>query len=280
SGAHDDGAVVVVDRVLAFATHDVWPALDPALDAGHHDRRVRALAPFVRAELERALSRESFALLRSSAIDETRLVDTLDAIHARRRCGSDVVIREIPFHGIRPDTAARLVDALSRSNATCPRVTQTEARTLWDASGRLARTQRLDDALGELTAWVARGVAKHELRHVGDLAHEDPRACPGGLEPVACDEARAYLVSFADPDAGYVSLLGACQLLTSRWRGEGPNEAALAAVTRALLPGGCTGEIPADLPARAADLARTRYGVDVRSDVALGDAFPTRVAIR
>jgi len=275
SGVHEDGALVVVDRVLHFAVLEVWPLLDASADAERRGR-ARGFAAAVREEAERGLGAAELALLRSTAVDVTRLVRTLDAMHARRRCGSRFVMREVPWNGLSPVARDVLARAIVRGvGSGCPDATPREARQLVEVSQRLAQTAGLPDAVESLVAWVSRGIALHELVHVADVEHGERRerscdGCPASMSEIERDELRAYLASFADARNGAVALLQACTLAGHP---NGANEHAFAFAAERLLGRrgalACDQGPPHDLHARAADEARRLFGALPDIDTAL-----------
>ena len=270
----EDGALIVLDRVVGFATREVWPLLDPALD-DRLDRLERAFAPSIRADAERALSMRHRAMLRSTAVDQQLLVEISDAIHSRRWCGSRYAMRDVPWNGLTPWGRRALLRAARRSdgNPGCPEVTRAEAAGVLGASERLAVTRGLEDAVEALVLWVSRGIAVHELRHVADHGELSCRRCPESFGDAEIAEVHAYLASFADRDTGRVALLQACSLGHARTLG--PNEIAFSWLSRRLMLDACIDGPPADLHQRARALSLELFGDEPA--IRLPADFPTTV---
>jgi len=140
------------------------------------------------------------------------------------------------------------------------------------ASERLAHTPELAPAVEELTTWVARAVATHELRHVADGSVPSCPGCPTSMQPGTRAELSAYLASMATPGVGYLSLMQACHVGAGV---ESPHRRALLYLERQILPDGCDGPPPSDLYARAAQLERRLFGP--RAPVVLPANFPQRL---
>lgn len=237
----EEGGLVVVDRILEFATDNVWPTLSedalPLLDP-----LGMRFAAGVRAEAKAALPPEAFAVLAETA--EVRAQMMLAAATANGRSGcSEFALRRVRWMGLAEDDRLML-RAVARADLDegCPRLTLDEATALVEGSERLRRTRALDAAVSALAGWVARSTAAHEARHVADHDLD--------LDPVT-GELSAYLASFATPGLSAVSLYQACQANEGRW---GAHAQALAATGL-----GCDG-VPDDLAARAAALADERLG--------------------
>ncbi|MFW5920435.1 MAG: hypothetical protein ACOCUS_01245, partial [Polyangiales bacterium] len=271
-----DGAFVVMDRVLHFAARNVWPLMHPAID----DRRPReegAFGPAIRDEALATLSPDLHGLLQETAVDQQALVEVAQSIHARRGCGNHFRVWGLPYKGLSSRDQRSLVGALLRSRESeCPEVTLPEAARMVGASERLRHTDDIDAAIEELGAWVARGVAAHELRHVADDAGGGPDCdgCPQSMSEAAVAELSAYLSAFATPRAGRVALLQACALVG---RDGGAHAEALAFAFERLLPDGCGGGPPEDVHARARELELELFGD--REPVRLPERFPQSVAM-
>lgn len=276
---HEDGALVVVDRVAGFAFDDVWPLLDPALDPRQLPSR-RAFAPAVRAEIGAALSPADVAVLTTTALDRAELASLVSVLHARRDCGSRFVIPELPWDGL-PETEYERVRrfAVASEGRDCPDITAEEAEQLASLSTRLRTAPGLEPAVEALVAWISRGVLVHEARHVADddqVGIENPLPCaPCGDAPVAVRaELSAYLASFATDGLAATSLYQACEVLD----GGGSHAAALQLLLPELAPEACSAGPPADLTARARDLEMRWLG---RSEpIVLSDKLPARVPLR
>lgn len=271
----EDGAIVIADRVLHFAVRHAWPALNEALD-GRRPSAERGVLEGVREEAEAALDPEHLALLRATAEDEQVLIEVADSIRARRACGARFDVFELPYRGISVASHQALRQALWASRySQCPDVTLSEASALVGASERLRTAEGLEAALESLTAWVARGIAAHELRHVEDVEAPLCSGCFEGMPPVARSELSAYLAALATPGIGYLAALQACAA---------PGEAhdarhalAIQMAMEAAIPGGCSGDAGVGLYARARTAERRYFGA--RTSAELPAAFPTTLAV-
>ncbi len=276
----EEGAFVVVDRVLHFAIRHVWPALNPALDQRLPGRE-RGLAAGVRREVRAALGDYAWSILSETAEDEQALLEAAASIESRHACGSRFGVFGIPYRGLSSHSRAMLRLALVQSQGTeCPDVTIEEATQLVAASERLRAQPDLELALEELVALVARSVAAHEVRHVADGPSAE-LACPGcddAMAPLARAELSGYLAAFATPGVGYLAALGACsaplprdEAMAQRW----PDAIAIDAATRAALGAPCDGVAPADLYARARRAERRFFGDRIAT--APPDAMPRSI---
>ncbi|MEM6954295.1 MAG: hypothetical protein AAF645_01365 [Myxococcota bacterium] len=278
-----DAAMVMMDRTVHFAVHRIWPMLSAGLDA-RLPPSLRTLAPFVRDAAALALPADERALLEETAVDELALIEVAASIHARAECGNTFRIYGLPWNGLSPPDQEALIGALERGRGgDCPQVTLDEAARLIGASERLGELPQLAPAVETLATWVAGSVGVHELRHARDR-REGRRACigcPGArvgqLGVAVRDEIGAYIASFADPARAYVALAQACGVDADAAGSLAPHAQALAAVLPDLLPEGCEGPIPEDLPARAARL-EARYFGDF-TPIELPVDFPQRLQL-
>ena len=261
-----EGAFVVVDRVLHFAVRHVWPALNGALDE-RLPARERSVAAGVRREVREGLDAHAWDVLSETAEDEQALLEAAASIEARRACGSEFRVFGIPYQGLNAHSRAMLRLALQASQGSeCPDVTIDEATQLVSASERLRATRDLESALESLVALVARSVAAHELRHVADGPSAE-LACPGcraGVTPLARAELSGYLAAFATPGVGYLAALAACSAPRSadaRARSRSPDTVAIALATEAAMgERGCDAAAAIDLYARARRAERRFFG--------------------
>jgi hypothetical protein len=272
----NDGSSVVLDRIYDLAADRVWPLLAPTgawnTDALH--------APRVREEARRALPPHHLATLIRTATQRRVIARTIRRINGRRRCGSPLWIRAVPFDGFpEPGLDFLRAAALESVNAGCSRVTEAEALAVAAASAHLRQTPLLKPAVGALTAWVARAVVIHEARHAGDGVQlvRNGLACDGcaselGLRGRA--ELSAYLAGLGSPDVGYLTLYQACLSLRQGVRGEGA--AAIRYVGR-MLGQACRRGPPPHLYHRAAWLEGFFFG---RSDrILLPPSYPARLPV-
>ncbi len=264
----DVGSVVLVDRIGEFAVDDVWPMLDPAAEG--------PFAAAVRAEASAGVAGEHLDVLKQTAPLRRRLHGAVEAIRARRSCGSRFQIAQLPWDGLAAREHDYLLSAASGSeHRRCPEVTTDEATAIIESSLALAADQRVLPAIEALAAFLARGVAVHEARHVADAVAtggadvELPcEPCEGHLFGSARSELSAYLASFADPATARTSLYQACDAM----EGGGSHAAAMAFILPALTDDGCGGPPPEDLNERARELEAKLLGRS--QDVALPADFP------
>ncbi len=280
---HQDGAMVVVDRILEFAMDELWPLMGPP-GAGAEASPLTRFGPRVRKEAQGVLPAATLALLSRTAPARATLTASMKHINAQARCGSRFRVLAISHSGLsaRAKSMIRSV-ALRDQGASCPAITPAAAEEMIAASAVLEATRGLDAAVGALAAWVARGVTIHEARHVADdrranLETSAPAcaACPGDMGRQQIAELSAYLASFATRDAGYLNLMQACSAADKSSRG--PNRGAILAAVKAL--GGACGEKgpPADLYTRAAALERRFFG---RSEtITLPANFPGKLVVK
>lgn len=273
AGRGDEGAMVLMRRVLHFAVRHVWPALHPALD----DRRPpaeRSWLAYVREEVRAQLDPETFRRLSETAVDQQALVEVEASVAARAACGSQFRIYSLPYNGLSERDVRVLEWAAYRSQyrPSCPEITLDEAARIIGASERLGQLDGMEQAVEALAMVVARAVGAHELRHVADGEALECPGCPEGLEGIARDEVSAYLSAFSTEGIGYLSLFQAC----ATPRGDGVHGAALDAVIEAVLPFGCEGPTLHGLYDVAGRLEKDLFGP--RERVTL-PALPPRVQL-
>ncbi len=234
---HQDGAIILADRLYDFANRDLWPLLDPALDAQRQPLHA-AFAPKARAELLALLSEDAAAKLTATAAARFALVEAVHAVGERAKCGSTFRIYDLPWDGISEDYYEPFRNyARDDVGKPCPSITKEEAEAIISSSEALKDSGiGLRDAVGELVAIAARKVSVHEARHSADHATANAFDTPLPCEPCgehmsrsARAELSAYAATFAHPGTAYVALLQACSL--DRDRGT-PHARAL----RTLLP--------------------------------------------
>jgi hypothetical protein len=281
--AREEGgsARILVDRVSDLALSELWPLLcaPPAAAVTAWTDVQWSFAPRVAAEIAAALPPDALTLLQGAACARAQLERVARQIEERADCGSRYGINFVPWNGFGADTLTSLGRrAEATAGAACPDVTPEEAADAALYSRALAFAPRLRPNLERLVAWAARPTAIHEARHVADHLDEQagkPLRCAscGRLPAPSLAELSAYLASFADPATGYAALYQACSLEQSPTLG--PQVFALAVILPRLLPEGCTGVLPDDIPARAADLQQELLG---RYDaLTLGGEFPATV---
>lgn len=265
----DDGALVVADSVTDLAIDQVWPMLDPALDA-QLEPLAQAHAPFVRAEARRALSPETFATLASTAAARRALASTARSIDGRAACGSVTRVGRLPLAGFAPSgIASARAWAEQTVRDECPELLPEEVDDIATASTRLRAEPGLTRAVSELLAWVSGSVAAHEARHAADDRVSDglrtplPCAACRSLGTSARAELSAFVTSFATPGVGRVAHYQACALTSG---GLGPHADAMALLQRA--PDGPRCEAPPrDLYASARALEQHFFHRDERVEL-------------
>lgn len=276
-----DGAVVLLDRLYAFALDDVWPLLDESrddeLDATH-----RAWAPSVRAEMADALPAPDIEALRRALGPWRAIEETLDAIEARAECGNTLVISEPGHRGVYPSALATLERwATDDPLDLCPAITDEELTVLRDASQKLRDDDAFDRAMGALVARLGAGISLHEARHVADDVRHDGLATP--LPCAVCGdrvmvstraELSAYLSSFAWGDSPQTTYFQAC--LATRTRG-GPHGRAMRLINDGL-EHRCADGAPAELTERARKLEAQWFGRTER--ISLPPEYPKIVDVR
>ena len=273
TGRAEDGALVLMRRVLHFTVRHVWPALHPALDE-RRPARERSWLAEVRREVRQSLDEETYALLSETAVDQQALLEVAESVAAREACGSEFRLDGLPYNGISERGMYALQMALlrGRTRPECPDITLDEAARLVGASERLETTDGLESAVEALTMVVARSVAAHELRHVADGEELACPGCPDGLDGLAREEVSAYLAAFSTRGLGYLALLQAC----ASPRADTIQSAALEAVLDAVLPLGCEGPPIFGLYAWSASIETQLFGK--RGEITL-PPLPSRVAL-
>jgi len=195
-GAAEDigGALVVSDRVLEFATDDLWPLLGTVDDP---------IAVSLRAELAAGLPESSFEALTRTADARAGMVAANRAVRERRSCGSDFRMR-VPWSGM--DEFQRLLVYAERYRGEeCPGLTAAEARALIRGTAAIRTEPGLWEALEQLVAWACRHVVVHEARHrldQEDWGFGEPPPCEGcELSGRVRIEASAYVSAMASQES-------------------------------------------------------------------------------
>jgi hypothetical protein len=279
SSGPEEGSIVVADRIVDFALDRLWMLMDPAGD----DRLPpmdRSFAPVLRAEAALALSEEAIACLQDSAAVRRSMLDRLDEIARRKRCGSSIEVDALAWNGL-SDRGKEIVRRAARKNQKkrCDQLTMADADYLIEASERLSDSSCFQRAIGQLGAWLAHAVAVHEARHSADDRHAAKgertppcNECPAGAGPRTRAEISAYLAAMGTQGFGHLSLFQACGLDT---HAGDPNTDALAFVLPHVAPLGCTAGPPRDLYSVARSIELRMFGrsdpIDVPAD------FPTEL---
>jgi hypothetical protein len=213
-----DRPMWIVDTSASEATEHVWPMLASTNDATLEPVQ-RGFAEAIRKEAKGVLSNEAFAILKETAPLRHQMLEAVEAINARE-CNDF----RFSFKPLIAYDSGRLVRLQSRAQSlehhSCPPITPEELRTIIDTSDTLTIARRdagLEDALGELTAWIARPRLVHEVRHRADeerhMARTLPMSCPGCQERLPADtaaELSGYLAGVAYTNAPVAGLFRAC----------------------------------------------------------------------
>lgn len=268
----DEGAVIITERVVELALDRIWPLLD---EQGR-DRLAQVFAPMVTAEVRRSLPGEAFEVLAQTAAMRRAMVSAYDAIRDRRGC-SRLWIPRAPWSGYSRDELDQMSEFVDTGR--CAGIRDDELSALWKASEALQDREALRVALEQLSAWVARSVALHELRHVADDAQYDPDdnrpcgPCISSDPPVVRSEAAAYLAEIAWSDSPAMTLYQICQTTSE---GQGAHARAREVVMQGLRAS-CLDGVPAQLTqtARALEVAEFEHA----DPIALGDGFPKQLPV-
>jgi hypothetical protein len=280
---HQDGAIILADRIYDFSLREIWPLLATMGDDEEIDPTQRTFAPRVRAELQRALPQALFELLTTHAHSRRQLERVLTSVRERRTsCGSNFSISDLPWRGF-PEEEMTQLRRFARQDLynPCPSIKEEEVATLASASEALSAEARLEGAVEHMVAYVSRPISIHEARHAAD--HAVAKAFTQPLDCTTCDEAglsraaraelSAYLATFASDELPYTALFQTCGIDLQRGT---PHASAL----RFLLPRlevDCASAPPDDLGARARQLELELFG---RSDaITLPANYPERIEL-
>lgn len=276
-----DGALVIADRTEQFALDRLWPALAVGFATAHEgdDARLWAsMSAAIVADAERDLTAAGLAVLRETAAARADAVAAQQAVMSRHSCGSDFILRPVPWNGFEPDALDRL-ERWVDDESSCPAITAAELASLRTATATMRSRPALADALplalAELARWRVRGVAIHELRHVADDVDPDDEdddalpcaICPKGGPLVVRAELSAYLAELAWSTAPAVAFFDLCTVAAEP-------DTAHGRAANILLDAGewsCARGVPDDLTSRARGLEQRAFG---RSDaIAVGDSL-------
>ncbi len=251
-GAAEDigGALIVSDRVLEFATAEIWPML------GSDDR---AIAAAIRDELGRTLPPRSYRALVATADSRAEMMATERAVAERQACGSDFRMR-VPWTGI--DGFPKLWAYVEHYRGqNCPGLLEEDVRTLIAGTVAIRTEPDLWEALENLVAWAARHVVVHEARHrldQEDWGFGEPPPCEGcGVSGRALVESSAYVSALASDD-GIAAVVQMCGMVAAT-EGGSPRRGALAVLEALQIT--CD-DPPEDLAHRAKKLARDWFSRD------------------
>ena len=249
---NEERAMVVTDRIAEFALDRLWPLMNPNADSLLEGME-RTFAPALRREAAMHLSSESMAVLAHGAETRRVLKGRLNEIARRKSCGRGIMVENLPWNGL--TTRGRSIvsrAAAHNEKRGCSLVTSSDAEFLIDASDALSDDLRLRQALRELTAWLARAVSAHEVRHLADGSKGRPGpscdGCPPGMSERGRAEVSAYVASMATEGVGYLALFQACGVDVPTHHDSG---GALDFVLGVLAPQGCDAGPPQRLYAQA-----------------------------
>lgn len=290
---HEDGAVLIADRIQDFAIDAIWPILALPSDAGiganglpeREDEQWNLeellFAYEVAEEMRGGVSEEDFELLENTASSRAALAAVTDSIAERRWC-SGFSLRRLPLEGLDDQQLTSLAWLAIRSEGHwCPRIKLEEAELLVKHTQALeaesgGHRERFARAIGAVVAWFSGTVTVHEGRHVADevaggAGELDCREC--GSSPVA-SEVSAYLASFAWGPAPATAVYQACRAVR---REQNPHAAAMEAIQQRL---GhlCQEGVPKDLASRAQRVEREMLGRSERMEIPEG--LPEAVVLR
>ena len=208
-----EGAAVLSDRLVLFATERVWPLLasEPESPKG---RRAQAFRDTVVAEVEAGLP-SAFPILKATADVRAAAVRVRAEMWDRHHSCNRYVLKNQPWNGFDEATLDKLQVRLG--SGACPVVYARELAALAELSNVAANTERLEDAVGQLVAWVGRLDAIHEARHYMDRidVYDDDakvvcKICSGSDGPMTRGEVSAILAEFAWSDAPATALYRRC----------------------------------------------------------------------
>jgi len=245
-------SMVVTERIAEFAMDRLWRMMDPE---GDHrlGARDRAFAPSLRREAAKVLAPQTRSVLARGAATRASLLARLSEIRQRKVCGRGIEVDNLPWNGLTPRGRAIVTRAVAHNRRShCTLLTQDDASVLLGTSDALSSDEELHRALGALTAWLARAVTVHEVRHLADgdgAARGDfCDACPPWMSPRGRAEVSAYMASMATEGVGYLAMYQACGIDAPSVHDAG---GALDFVLGVLAPRGCDAGPPEDLYAQA-----------------------------
>lgn len=259
--SHEEGVVLLLDEVAAFATDRVWPMLDEALDSELNPLQA-SFAVAVRDEVAAALPPGDLAVLRATAEDRLWMLRVVRSVHARHECGSQFLVSRLPWWGLSPEELATVrLHVDDEASEPCPEVTELEALVFATRSHHLRLQRGLGPALERLVAFVARAVAVHEARHAADVeSGQEPtwtcEDCSLRHSRISSLEGSAYLASFAHEGSAALSMFQACGLDPALL----PERGAVVRELASRLGVDCAEPPPDDLAARASDLEARLIG--------------------
>jgi hypothetical protein len=256
--ADEDGVLVMADRISGFALDAIWPLMDPALDPLQPPLS-RRFAPAVRTAAAAFLTARQRDTLVLTASDRFHIQKVVARIHDRHRCGSRLLVREIPFGGLSGSDLRSIRRAVDTTRAhPCPEATTDESLLLSVRSEHLQSVVGLEEALEGLVSGVGRAIAVHEIRHAADAVSEplSCSGCPAHLSEVGAKELSAYLSSFSADEAGVLASFQACTLPLDDLPDRGP---AIQLLSESL-GGLCEEGPPSDLASRSRALEAAFFG--------------------
>ncbi len=162
----------------------------------------------------------------------------------------------------------------------CAAVRDHELTAMWRASEAFEAKQGLKEAAEYLTAWVARSVAVHELRHVSDDMQydddDDKRPCGPCVSSdpkVVRSEAAAYVAELAWTKAPAAALYQICVATAG---GQGAHARAREVVMQGLRSN-CSDGVPPEITEAARTLEAEAF--DHPEPIDLGEGFVARLPV-
>lgn len=281
---HEEGAIVLVDRLRALVADGLWPLM--AADEDIHPDRPglsRLFTDEIRAAVGLHLGPEAMGALRRTAMAREDIVRTVDVIRDRGARCSRFHVKRVSWYGFAPADIGLLRDFARRdSGLPCPSVRFDEVERFREDFRTIVSDAEAIDVAERLLAWAGRAVLVHEARHAADDdrmggidAWEQCAGCPEELVGRELHEASAYSASFADPISGVFAVFQACQVARDS---DGVHARAASRVLDAIGTDICGQGPPADLTERAAMVERTWFAREPLVD--LGEGLPDRLPLR
>ncbi len=276
----EEGVIIILDAVAAFATDEVWPLLTPSAQSQPRDEIHAAFGPSVTREALASLSPDDARLLQSTAAARQALVNAVATIGERASCGSRFRILAIPWNGYDEAALAPIRQAVGLGSSQCPQVTADEFEAIEHASATLRGTEALRPAVEALSAWATQPMVVHEARHAADLVQAttaEERTCLwcGPNDPEhARIELSAYMAELAWTQSPALALFQACQAV---YRDQGVGHGEALEVITERTDHACT---EGELPGAAEIMQRLEASAFERSDpISFVGDYPPRVPI-
>ena len=281
---HEEGAIVLVDRLRALVADDLWPLMSRPADI-HPDRPAlsRIFTHHVRAAVSDFIGQDAVLALQRTAPAREDIVRTVDVIRDRGARCSRFHVKRVNWYGFAPADISLLRDFARRdSGLPCPSVRFDEVERFREDFRTIVSDGEAIDVAARLLAWAGRAVLVHEARHAADDDRdggidtwESCAGCPEDLTGRELHEASAYSASFADPVSGVFAVFQACQVARDS---DGVHARAASRVLDAIGSDICAQGPPDDLTTRAAMVERSWFGRE--PVVELGAGLPERLPMR